>query len=188
MRARRMISSEATVMKTRKSHASTSSGRSRTPRRRGGSHQRLPPSARSRRADRCGGRRSPYGRAPAAGLSERTEQLDPKSVVVERVLVATLSRLRRPPVALDPRAEEALDRGADHSSSTAAKRNRQLVGQHGLACGSRSVDRNPHRMRARNGIDRVDDGGNGPASPRSSPHAHRSSLRSPLLSRPASMR
>ena len=114
---------------------------------------------------------------PAAGLSERTEQLGQKSVVVERIFVTTPRRLGPPPVALDPRAEEALDRGADHFSSTAAKRDRQLVGEHGLACRGRSVDRHPHRVRARDAIDRVDDGGNGLASRNSRPQAHCSSLR-----------
>ena len=155
-------------MKTRKSQTSTSSGRSRnTP-----SKRRIA----SALASICSVLDEQVDAAvvdlravePAAGLSERTEQLDPKSVVVERVLVTTLRRLRPPPVALDPRAEEALDRGADHISSTAAKRNRQLVGKHGLACGGRSVDRHPHRMRAGDGIDRVGDGANGLASPKSS--------------------
>jgi hypothetical protein len=43
---------------------------------------------------------------PAAGVSELTEQLDQKSLVVERVLVTTPRRLVPLPVALDPRAAE----------------------------------------------------------------------------------
>jgi uncharacterized protein with GYD domain len=114
--------------------------------------------------DRCDCHRLGHGavgllvvnRPLKASVSARTKRIkqDPaERVVIKAVVIAALGGQLATSIPLCPREKETLDRRSDHTSPLRAQGIAELVGKRGLAGRGRPIDRNPQRMRDRNGLD-----------------------------------